>query len=97
MFKKITEDLFAWKLIKQRVALIVNEPYSTKIIDALVKGCGEIITTDLMDKSDHGESENFNDAIQHLVDVGLLRYTRNGTVRWHGRPQQCEFKGYHKE
>ena len=32
------------------------------------------------------------DSISTLVSQNVLRYTANGSLSWHGRPQQHEFK-----
>ena len=75
-------DLFAWKLIKQREALFVNEPYSTEAVAALTSR-GEFVRTDLMDKIKQGtnktlaleivtENQQLATTIQNLVAANVL-------------------------
>ena len=87
LLKKMKKHIFDWKLRKQSLTVIMNEPQSIKILNALLKK-GEVKTDELVREQDKESRKMMLTAMQTLVNDNILRYTNMNTLQWHGRPQE---------
>ena len=91
---QIIKDMWALKINGQHTILALCKPYSSIIIENLAKN-EEIVLADLIEERKGSEREGIKCAIQHFVNGNILRYTAEGKLQWHGRPQKLEFGNYH--
>ena len=85
MFK---EKLFSRNLASQKFTLKRWQPTSGHIIQALSKS--DVIEISEIDAKE--DPEKLEEVTKELVSENVLRYTVNGLITWHGRPQQQEFR-----
>lgn len=53
---------------------------------------GEVDPSSLVYANDsHTKKHELNKTISTLIDANILRYTSEGFLAWHGRPQQHDF------
>ena len=88
MYKKLIRGVFFWNMNQQRLTIAELKPFSETLLRELTK-TGEIYPAEILGQisSDDGRLKS----IEKLVGNNVLRYTSEGAIKWHGRPQQCEF------
>ena len=94
VYKQLLGDLFSRKLAWQHLVVNTNKEKCAEIL-CVVSKQGELVPSALIATHDDNPSKKheLNEAISVLVDSNVLRYTKTGSLAWHGRPQQYEFKG----
>ena len=95
VYKKTMADAFSRKINFQRLILDLQKPISMGIIEAISSSEeGQFLATELIQKESLSDEdrERVMNYITTLVNQNILRYTCMGSLTWHGRPQQHEFK-----
>ena len=86
--------MFTRKLKWQHLMVNTIKERCKEILHIILKQ-GELDPSALISAHDDDpiRKRDLNEAISVLVDSNVLRYTKAGSLVWHGRPQQHEFKG----
>ena len=87
MSKLLKEELFSRMLNSQKFTIRKWQPTSRLILQAVSKR-NEIEVFEIGPK---GDEEKLEKVTKELVSENVLRYTVNGLITWHGRPQKQEF------
>ena len=91
LYNNIIRDLFARKIQHERFAITGKHPKSHELLDAVSRD--HIISpSDLLEKQYGDDRQLMTNAIAHLVERNVLRYTTNGLLTWHGKVEEHHFK-----
>ena len=89
MYMKIMNDIFGLNLEHQKHIIQKMQPLSKVILDQLSQQ-GNVKRSDFLD--DHKDDiETASLVIEKLIEHNIMRYTVDGFIDWHGRPQKCIF------
>ena len=88
MLTMLKKKLFSQNLASQKSTLKKWQPTSGHIIQALSKS-DAIEVSEIDAKEDQVKIE---EVTKELVCENVLRYTVDGLITWHGRPQQQQFR-----
>ena len=89
MYTKMMDDIFGLDLEHQKHIIQRLQPLSKVILDQLSQQ-GNVKRSDFLD--DHKDNiETASLVIEKLIEHNVMRYTVDGFIDWHGRPQKCIF------
>lgn len=96
IYKNTMSDVFLRKINRQRLILDLQGQVGKAIIQSISSSKdGQFLATELIKKlgsQSPEDRERLMNSISTLVSQNVLRYTATGSLSWHGRPQQHEFK-----
>ena len=84
---EIKVALFSRNLSTHRSAIEMTKPESSSIIKALAK-CSSIPPHNLIHGAD--DKQKMHDVITTMINNNILRYDKEGKIKWHGKAQQDE-------
>ena len=90
LYNNIISDLFARKIEDEGFAIEEKYPKSHELLDAVSRD--HIIPSALLGKQSGDDRQLMSNAIAHLVERNVLRYTTNGLLTWHGKVEEHHFK-----
>ena len=90
MLELIKKDLFCLKRQKQYVAIEKTKPLSTKVLKIISQN-QNVHVKDILSAITHTDTDDVVRVIDELVKVNVLRYTIDGSLEFHGRPERHEF------
>ena len=86
----IKKDLFSLKRQKQYIAIEKTKPLSTEVLKNISQK-QSVNMKDILFAITHTDTDDVIRVIDELIKVNVLRYTIDGSLEFHGRPEQHEF------
>ena len=90
IFWLIKNSLLSIKWEKQYVAIVKTKPLSTEVLK-VVSQKQNVNIKDILSAIAYTNTEDVIRVVSELVRVNILRYTTDGHLTFHGRPEQHEF------